>query len=110
MNWARVACKRILKYRKGKAFMQCLLHVFQNLSEPYPFQFPKVGRGCATTMVNNNFDSLMEEIGGPRSEVCITPIIVLEEPNNMAMTTREPPVRIYSLLHLNKYILASFKA
>jgi hypothetical protein len=99
-----------LKYRKGKAFTQCLLPAFQNLSEPFPFECPKIGRGCATAMVSNNFDSSTGEIGGPRSEVCVTPVIVPEDPNNTTMTTRESPVRIYSLLHLNKYILASFKA
>ena len=28
VNWARVAYKRMLKYRKGKAFKQCLLPAF----------------------------------------------------------------------------------
>ena len=107
VNWARIAYRRISKYKKGKAFVECLLPAFQNLSEPFPFQFPKVGRGGATAMVSNILDSSNREIGGPVPEVCVTPTIVPKEQKTTAMTTGDPKVTFSTLFRLNEHRLGT---
>jgi hypothetical protein len=74
MNWARVAYLRMVKNRKGKAFKQCLLAAFQNLSEPFPFQFPKVARTCPAPP-DNNIASYVVDNGGLRLVADVGPPI-----------------------------------